>query len=102
LEPRSVKAHFKLGLALERQRQWARAEAEFRTAVRWKRDHTVAWLRLAAACRRQGKGAEEEKAAREAARLAPSSAEAQHALAVTLLRLPPGARARASGRAGRR
>ena len=48
LEPRSVKAHFKLGLVLERVGQWARAEAAFRAAVRWKRDHAVAWLRLAA------------------------------------------------------
>ena len=32
LDPRSVKANFKLGLTLERQRKWARAEAAFRAA----------------------------------------------------------------------
>ena len=34
LEPRSVKAHFKLGIALERQRKWGEAERAFREAIR--------------------------------------------------------------------
>ena len=87
LQPRSVKANFKLGIALERQRKWAPAEMAFREAIRWKRDHALAWLRLAASCRRQGKSVEEEEAIREAARLAPTNAEACHNLAVTLARL---------------
>ena len=59
LDPRSVKAQFKLGLTLERQRKWASAETAFRAAIRGKRDHATAWLRLAAVCRRLGKAREE-------------------------------------------
>ena len=85
LDPRSVKAHFKLGIALERQRKWSEAESAYRAAVQGKRDHALAWLRLAATCRRQGKDADEEDAIREAARFAPDNAEVRHNLAVRSL-----------------
>src|SRR5262245_59646893 len=87
LDPGSVKALFKLGIALERQRKWLEAETAYRQAVRCKRDHALAWLRLAATCRRQGKYVDEEHAIREAVRFATTSAEARHNLAVALDRL---------------
>src|ERR1700716_4181440 len=71
LSPRAPRAHFKLGVALERQRRWPEAEAAYAEAARLKPGHGIAHLRQALMCRRQARTHDEEAALRRAVACVP-------------------------------
>jgi len=71
LQPKSVKAHFKLGIALERQRKWCEAETAFRAAIAARPGSAGPRNNLGAVLLRTGRLDEAAAQFREAARLAP-------------------------------